>query len=988
MRKTKRLLTLLLALALAVSLIACGQTATEETPPEEQANEETLPEAETAELSFAEGFASPPVENRPLTRWWVPGALMTKEEIKAEIESMSAAGFGGAEVVPVAVAGAEMANGEDAEPTIEWGTPEWNELIRYMLEVAGENSFTIDFTMTPAWPLALPTIQNVDDPDEGAQMEMDGASVDLVPNAEGVYALPVSAEAVADAESVGGTVTLVGVTVAKYADKDNKVLAFDSAKALDLSEVSANADGVQTVSFTPDNDGDYVLFAWYQHPSGNQKFGNNQVDHFSKAGARKMIDYWEENLIPAYGDAFQNVRSLFIDSLEFETHLDWTYGLLEGFQKANGYDLTPYLPALYDTDAVGNYMGDPEPDYSFDENSVALRNDYREYLTQLYINEHIKPLQEFCARHGVTLRYQTSYGKSLETARTALYPDIPETESLYGSDYMDFYRLQAGAVHVTGKPIYSMETAAEWTETWNPRKENGEYGTRGHGEKNSGNYEQTFQDHLWHDQRAFATGVNQAVFHGYPYNGQYGDGYLDGIEWPGFNGFDSYRWSNSWGERQPNWMFARDYLDYITRTQYVLRQGTPKEDVAVYRHSYYEIIDFWGPDKILTTETLEQNGYSYDFLSPAALDFPGMAVSGGVLNASGPAYKALVVPEKSDLPYSAAEKLLSYAKDGLPIIIVGEAAKEASFYMDEDISALMDELLKESAVKQAATLEEIVPALRESGVTPDASYENETLLATHRQDTDADYYYLYNYGGADSYRDMDAVENVRATVTLKGAGQPYELDAWTGDITPIADYTELDGAVSIDVDIAANDVRMIALFASPLTDKEAPAAKTFAAPVTLNGWTLEVESWTKGDQPTESQKTSISVGELERMETWDKIPGLEDASGIGVYTTSFEWGADNGDGAYLDMGRIKDAFGLKVNGETVTVNQIDPCPDISACLKDGENTVEITIATSLLNALLAENRDVLNDAGRVLDDRDRSSYGLFEDVSLIPYANQ
>ena len=57
--------------------------------------------------------------------------------------------------------------------------------------------------------------------------------------------------------------------------------------------------------------------------------------------------------------------------------------MLEGFQDANGYDLTPYLPALYDMDAIGNYMGDPEPDYIFDENSLSLRNDYREYLKLL-----------------------------------------------------------------------------------------------------------------------------------------------------------------------------------------------------------------------------------------------------------------------------------------------------------------------------------------------------------------------------------------------------------------------------------------------------------------------------------------------------------------------------------------------------------------------------------------------------------------------------
>ena len=168
--------------------------------------------------------------------------------------------------------------------------------------------------------------------------------------------------------------------------------------------------------------------------SGNIKYGNNQVDHYSKAGSQMIIDYWEKNLIPTYGDNFKNVRSLFIDSLEFETHLDWTYGVADGFKKSRGYDLVKYLPAVYDTDAYGNFMGDPAPDFKFNMNNGAIKNDFCEYMTQLYIDNHIKPLKEFCNRHGVKLRYQTAYGKSLEVAQTAMYVDIPETESLYGSD--------------------------------------------------------------------------------------------------------------------------------------------------------------------------------------------------------------------------------------------------------------------------------------------------------------------------------------------------------------------------------------------------------------------------------------------------------------------------------------------------------------------------------------------------------------------------
>lgn len=59
------------------------------------------------------------------------------------------------------------------------------------------------------------------------------------------------------------------------------------------------------------------------------------------------------------------------------------------------------------------------------------------------------------------MRYQTAYGKILELAQTAFYVTIPETETLYGGDILDFYRLQSGAVHLSGKKTNSIEASAE-----------------------------------------------------------------------------------------------------------------------------------------------------------------------------------------------------------------------------------------------------------------------------------------------------------------------------------------------------------------------------------------------------------------------------------------------------------------------------------------------------------------------------------------------
>ena len=85
------------------------------------------------------------------------------------------------------------------------------------------------------------------------------------------------------------------------------------------------------------------------------------------------------------------------------------------------------------------------------EHNDQIIRDYQEFLTRLYVDNHLIPLTRFCEKHHINIRYQTSYGKDLELAQTAMYVTIPETETLYGGDILDFYRLQAGSMHLSGK---------------------------------------------------------------------------------------------------------------------------------------------------------------------------------------------------------------------------------------------------------------------------------------------------------------------------------------------------------------------------------------------------------------------------------------------------------------------------------------------------------------------------------------------------------
>ena len=439
------------------------------------------------------------------------------------------------------------------------------------------------------------------------------------------------------------------------------------------------------------------------------------------------------------------------------------------------------------------------------------------------------------------------------------------------------------------------------------------------------------------------------------------------MKWPGFDGFSASTWSNSFGERQPNWIFANTYVDFLTRNQYILRKGTPKIDLAIYYQSYYETIDFIGSKKIFDDGgILEQHGYTYDFISPVALT---------KLDNNDRNYKAIILNNQSTLTIESAKKLIEFANAGMTIVIVGKAPSEGAFIKDKSISANVATLLKMPSVIRVDKTEDIYKSLQSHGINADASYNDQTLLTQHRSDENIDYYYLYNYGNVGSYRDVPSIKSVDTTVNLKGKGNPYKLNAWTGEIEPLSDFARHDGSIDVKINLVGNDSTIIALTDENIATIPATAKKNFTTPINLNNWELTIESWTKGNNPSDMHKEIINVGTLNELKTWNQIDNLKNVSGIGTYKTSFNLDSGN-QGAMLELSGAKDTFELKVNSSVVKLDPIDGKVDISNYIHKGLNNIEIIVASTLLNAVLKEN---------TTDQRDVDNYGLFGTVVVRPY---
>jgi hypothetical protein len=269
-------------------------------------------------------------------------------------------------------------------------------------------------------------------------------------------------------------------------------------------------------------------------------------------------------------------------------------------------------------------------------------------------------------------------------------------------------------------------------------------------------------------------------------------------------------------------------------------------------------------------------------------------------------------------------------------------------------------------------------------------------------------------------------------ITLEGSGQPYILNTWSGEITPIAHYTSNGKQVTVDIRLDVDESMLIGISKDPahvglssssiyvqstdadgvlqskdgslsiLANKAGTYHTTFSdgksvqtklgatldkMDLTQGAWKLTVEDWqpknkygSLGASGAETAKPIISL-DLTSLKAWPDIDALKNVSGIGTYTYNLtlpnDWTSEK-NGAKISLGQVVDTFTLTVNGQVIAIDQISAVADVGNSLKAGENKIEIRVATTLNNKLHALNKAVA-DRGIIQE------YGLVGPVILQPY---
>ncbi|MFD7712575.1 glycosyl hydrolase [Streptomyces sp. NPDC059786] len=945
-------------------------------------------------------FADPGRAVQPRFRWWWPDALVRPDEIRREIDQIADAGFGGVEIAAVHHSVSDTSVLDTARHG--WGGAAWVDAVEAALQQAARRGMSVDLTIGPSWPAAVPGIT----PDsEAAVKELVHGAVTLEPGAAYSGAVPAP---IAEAEAGVTRQDLLAVQAARVntANSTRKETGLDQASVLDLT--ASVRDG--RLDWTAPADGTWVLVSYWVRGSGQTPEAGPHtdpaayvVDHFSKAGTRAVIDFWEANiltpkvrkLLKAAGGA------LFEDSIELETEgLQWTPGLPKAFEKDHGQKLLPLLPALVLNH--GNQV------FAFEAVATRqLRHDFWETVSGLVDEHHFTALRTWAHSLGLELRSQP-YGLQTDAIATAAILDIPEGESL-GFKNLDDYRCLAGGRDMAGNTVLSCEA----------------------GGYTGGAYSTTWQKFLRTMGGAYAAGVNQTVVHGFSYAD------LPGVDWPGYAAFTPYKgtvgYGESWGPRHPTWKHVGDVSGYLSRVHHTLQTGRSRVDVAVFRQTGYTAT---GIGASWFTATGIPLGWTHQFLSGPLLDLPAATVRGGRLAPDGPAYKALFV--EGDFFYSSAvtlalsdaRALLRLTRAGLPVVLLGAwdtvvPPGTPDGGETDELRSVVGKLLAQPRVRQVNDKTEIPAALTALGVTPDVSYAtSSTLLNAHRHEDGVDYYYLCNGKHAETVK--PAVAAIDHEVTLRRTGRsavPYLLDAWTGKAERIARYTEDGDTVTVRVTLEPAETVIVALGRPGLfgdrhgnsphavsssadearfTDDglvvRAAAGGTYETrlssggrtvrttigkvpePTGLTAWELHVEDWRPGPSATRTTVVEHDVT-LDALTPWSKVTELADVSGIGRYRTTLTLGDawTGGHGARLELGTVTDTCRVTVNGHRLPpVDQIHPVADLHGLLKRGRNVIEIEVATPLGNRLRVSDPTVYGGTTR-------QDYGLMGPVRLVPY---
>jgi len=497
---------------------------------------------------------------------------------------------------------------------------------------------------------------------------------------------------------------------------------------------------------------------------------------------------------------------------------------------------------------------------------------------------------------------------------------------------------------------------------------------------------------------AFSTGINRFVFVRFTHQ-----------PWPDqYPGMAFGPHGTHWDRTLTFWPLVNDYHRYLSRCQFMLRQGKYVADICYLLPEGAPNVFVPAPSAFTGDKwTPDRKGYNFDACPPNALIELAEVRNGKIVFPSGAAYHLLVLPEVQAMTPGLLQKIESLVKAGAKI--VGSPPKKSpslSGYpaCDQEVINLVEQLWGSMEIPSKVSKHKYGLGTiywgGELAETDAANYALDPSADMILDEQNSDYAEgLFGHDGirpgspypdyevtANLLREMKLVEDFSSDAALRYShlqdaerdiffvantmekftettcrfrterGKPELWDPVTGEIRPLPVFEQANGITSIPMEFDAFQSYFLVF---PEKGNICGTGKESGENFTHLTDLMEVEgAWSVSFDPVWGGPGDVK---FETLVDWTERPeeGIRYYSGIASYTNSFEMGKlpypDDQSRIFLDLGKVMDMAGIRLNGKELGVVWTAPWQlDITEALQAGENLLEIRVANRWINRLIGD----------------------------------
>lgn len=614
-------------------------------------------------------FQHPDSKYRPYVRWWWNGLRLNKKEILRELDLMKEIGIGGVEINSIRFPGDADSLGYKEMPYL---SAEWKEMVQIAVDGSRQRGLVCDIIGGSGWPFGGEFLPR----DKQLQM----LTVETVSIDGGSTGKPFSF----NKKELLNRINPPIMAANPHPSKELMYIRWMPQKVDSYTEgtyYDALASN-ETISISVPA-GKHVLYCFVKLTGymdvieGAPGASGPVLNHFDKTAVQFYLDRLSNTLEFNSSAMKGKVRAAFVDSFELEG-ANWSFTILNEFEKYFGYSLMPYLP--YIIRKVG-HMGDPLPEdygseFSQEVNVKVIqrvRNDFERFQIKLFQENFIETLNNWCHSNRLKSRVQC-YGRALHPLESAMYIDIPECETWFrgvlGRELNDNNWYSGRAHSMVNKFVASGSLLSG----------NGKVSC-----EEITNVENIFQATLEEIKIAGdmsnISGVNHSILHGFNYSPQE-------AAFPGWIKYGEY-----FNENNTIWPYYKLWFDYKARISAVLQNSIPQSDIAILP----PLEDMWSmlgqqrdpfPQKTYPYyahdlwENLHQNGNGCDYVSEHIIQ--QATVRNGMLVFGPRSYKTLMLMEIESLDPKTAAMIETFIAKGGRVICIGKTPVQSVGFKDAE----------------------------------------------------------------------------------------------------------------------------------------------------------------------------------------------------------------------------------------------------------------------------------------------------------------